>query len=580
MAQVRYTLSMPRPCSHLLHVHMEIRGAPDGPLDLVLPAWIPGSYRIRDFARHVQDFSAGGRPWRKTAKGRWRVPGGGDLTVTYRVWAFELSVHASHLDDEHAFVNGAGVFMYADGLKDAPVALEVRAPRGWRIATGLERRGRLFLAPDYDALIDSPLEIGRFKLRTFRVRGIPHRLVFHGWAGESFLDPLARDLRRIVETSSRIMGNLPYREYHFLLHEALDRPGGLEHRNSCALQQPPDGYRPREKYENLLTLAAHEHFHVWNVKRLRPRELGPFDYEREVHTRLLWTAEGLTSYYDSLILCRTGILSPERYLRRLADRIRKFEEKPGRRHQSLSEASFDAWIKLYQPNENAPNTQMSYYEKGALVGLCLDLEIRRRSAGRWSLDDVLRTLHGRCLRLGRGFTEAEFRGVCERAAGASLDRFFADFVDGTAEIPWNRFLSAAGLRLGKGPVRPAEGEPPRPFKPWFGLVTSRGGSTLTVSSVLEDSPAERAGLSPKDEIIALDGHRVTPQDWDRILEDLRPGGRIRLTIFRGGRLLEVPVRLGRKENADWFIRPVKDPSSLQKRIYEGWLWHRWEKRSP
>lgn len=507
MTRVHYVLSMPRPCSHLLHVRMEIRGVPPGPLDLALPSWIPGSYRIRDFARHVQDFSAGGRRWEKTAKNRWRVFGGGDATVSYRVWAFERSVHASHLDDEHAFVNGAGVFLYADGCKDAPVTLEVRAPRGWRIATGLERRGRLFTAPDYDALVDCPLEIGTFALHPFRVRGVPHRLAIHGrWNGVAAV--LARDLRRIAETAIRVMGEMPCRDYLFILHEAADRAGGLEHRNSCALQQPPPGGNPQERYENLLELAAHEYFHLWNAKRLRPAELGPFDYEREVHTRLLWATEGWTSYYSELLLCRSGILPPARYLRRLAERIRKYEGKPGRRRQSLSEASFDAWIKLYQPNENALNSQVSYYEKGALAGLCLDLEIRRRTGGRRSLDDVLRRLYEACRLRGRGLEEPEFRRICREAAGLRLDRFFADFVDGTTDISWNRFLGAAGLRLAKEPAGDGQGK----TRAWLGVSVRKSGGALQIESVIEGSPADRAGLSARDEIIAWNGLRLDPTD--------------------------------------------------------------------
>ncbi len=575
MTQVRYTLSMPDPNSHLFRVRMEVRGLPGEGADFVMPAWTPGSYRIRDFAKNVQDFSAGRREWRKLDKSRWRVFGGGDVAVEYAVWAFELSVQTSHLDLDHGCVNGASVFLYVDGHKDAPVTLEVRPPRGWRVATGLDRRGRLFAAPDYDVLIDCPIEIGTFRKRTFRVRGAPHHLVIHG-PGNYDEDALVGDVRKIVETEISIMRHVPYRHYTFILHNSAERGGGLEHLNSTALQFPATQYRPREKYENFLELVAHEFWHLWNVKRIRPEMLGPFDYEREVYTTLLWVMEGLTSYYDTLVPCRAKLLPPEKYFKRMAERIQKYEDRPGRRRQSLSESSFDTWIKLYQPNENAPNCQMSYYDKGELVGMCLDLEIRHRTGNRRSLDDVMRRLYADYGRKGLGFPEPEFKRACEREAGGRLDRFFADYVDGVAEIPWNRFLGRAGLRLEKEPRKPEEGEAARPHKPWLGITTQRSGPALSIAAVVEGSPAHRAGLSARDEIVALDGARVVPEEWEKRLEDREPGDRLRVAVFRGGFLREVPVTLGRKENVAWTFRGVREPSALQRRIYEGWLWSRWE----
>ncbi len=575
MVQVHYVLSMPRPSSHLFKVRMEVRGAPGGSIDLVMPVWTPGSYRVRDFARNVQDFSAGRLAWKKVDKSRWRVFGCGDVAVEYRVWAFEQSVQTSHLDAEHGYVNGSSVFMYADGHKEAPVTLDIRVPRGWRTATGLERRGRFFAAPNYDMLVDCPIEMGDFVLRTFLVQKVPHHLVIHG-RGNYDEDTLVRDLRRIVETEIRIMRDVPYKRYLFIVHNSPERPGGLEHHNSSSIQQPPGQYRPREKYENFLELAAHEFFHLWNVKRIRPEPLGPFDYEREVHTTLLWAMEGLTSYYDTLVLCRSGIITPEKYLRRIAERIRKYEEKPGRRRQSLSEAGFDAWIKLYQPNENAVNSQMSYYEKGELVGMCLDLEIRRLSGNRRSLDDVMRGLYRWCARTGRGLREQDFRRACGQVAGKGLERFFADYVDGTEEIRWNRFLEAAGLRLRKEPAKAEEGEAPRRHRPWLGVITQKSGGVVSISGVIEGSPADRAGLSAKDELVALDGARVTPEEWEKRLDEYEPGDRVRLTIFRSGYLRDFTARLGRKENASWVIRAMGESTPLQRQIYEGWLWRRWD----
>ncbi len=574
MTRIRYTLSMPRPHSHLFHVRMEVKGAPGDATDFVLPVWTPGSYKVRDYAKNVQDFSAGKHAWRKVDKSRWRVLAGGDLTIEYDVWAFELSVQSSHLDSEHGFVNGAGVFFYVDGRKDAAVELEIKAPRGWKVATGLDRKVSLYVAPDYDVLVDCPIEIGTFERKTFRVTGVPHHLVIHG-PGNYDEEALVRDVRKIVETEVSILRHIPYTHYTFFLHNTTERGGGLEHLNSTALQYPPGQYRPREKYENFLELVAHEFFHLWNVKRIHPDMLGPFDYEKEVYTTLLWVMEGFTSYYDTIVPCRAKLFTPEKYFKKTADRIQKYEEKPGRRRQSLSQSSFDTWIKLYQPNENATNCQMSYYEKGELVGMCLDLEIRHRTGNAKSLDDVMRLLYRDYGRTGRGFPEGEFKRSCERVAGG-LDRFFADYVDGVGDVPWNRFLGYAGCELHREPKKPEEGEEKRPQRPWIGVTTQKSGGTLSIASVVEGSPADRAGLSAKDELLALDGMKINADEWDKRIDERAPGDRVRFSLFRSGFLREVELTLGRKENVTWTIRKQKSPSPLQKRTYEGWLWAKWE----
>jgi len=544
-----------------------------------LPSWTPGSYRIRDFARHVQDFSAGGLEWSKLDKARWRVVprNRGPVRIRYRVWAFELTVRTSHLDDEHGYVNGASVFLYLEGRKDVPIRILIRPPRGWRIATGLQEEGRgLYSAPDYDTLVDCPIEMGRFRELSFRFRGKRHRIALHG-PGNYEERRLVRDVRKIVATEFGLMRELPYRDYTFLLHTVPDGGGGLEHANSCSLQYPPFHFRPREKYEHFLELVAHEFFHLWNVKRIHPSGLGPFDYEREVYTTLLWAMEGLTSYYDTLLPCRAKLLSPDRYLKKIAERIQKFEEKPGRHRQSLSRSSFDAWIGLYQPNENAPNCQMSYYEKGALVGLCLDLEIRRRTAGRRSLDDVLRSLYQDFGRAGTGFPDGEFRRGCERIAGGSLARFFANYVDGTAPIPWGRFLDWVGLELAREPRKGDDGAASK-SRSWLGVLTQRSGERVVVTSVIEGSPADRGGLAPRDELVAIDGARVEPEGWEKRIEERSPGHRARLALFRRGFLRELEIEISSRPNVATTLRRRKQPTPAQRREYESWIGSPWPRK--
>jgi predicted metalloprotease with PDZ domain len=285
--------------------------------------------------------------------------------------------------------------------------------------------------------------------------------------------------------------------------------------------------------------------------------------------------EGFTSYYDTIVPCRAKLWSPDKYFKKMADRIQKYEEKPGRKRQSLAESSFDTWIKLYQPNENSTNCQMSYYEKGEIVGMCLDLEIRNRTRNRRSLDDVMRLLYKDYGRDGRGFPEGEFKRVCEKVAGG-LDRFWKDLIDGVADIPWDRYLGHAGVKLEKDPPKPADGEPAKKARAWLGIGSMKSGGVLSVANVVERGPAWKAGLSAKDEIIAIDGEKLVADDFERRMEEYEPGDRARFTIFRTGFLREIPLTFGSKDNATWAVRRIKAPTALQKKIYEGWLWSKFE----
>ena len=580
MPRFTYTISMPDPRTRLFHVALDVRGLGAGTVDLALPAWTPGSYKIRDYSRNVQDVEAGGRPWRKHDKQTWRVTAGGrDLRVTYRVYANELNVRGLHLDPDHGYFNGAAVFLYVDGFKEAPVELVVEPPGGWRVVTGLGLSGTRFSAPNYDTLVDSPVECGRFELHTWKTLGKTHRLAIHG-RGNQDAKVLVRDLARIVEAEAKMFGGLPYDHYTFLLHlTASEGGGGLEHLNSTSLQTSPSAFKPRKRYERFLELAAHEFFHLWNVKRIHPAGLGPFDYSKEVHTTLLWAMEGVTSYYDWLVPRRAGLVPAKRYLEELAERLQTYEEKPGRRHQSLSESSFDSWTRFYNANEHTPNSQVSYYEKGAIVAMILDFAIRRASRNRRSLDDMMRLLWDEWGRRGVGFPEAEYRRAAERVAGTSLAAFWHDFVDGRAEIGVDGFLSVAGLQLKKD-VRKDDGQPGPPAKPWLGIVSGRAGDRVLVSSVRAGSPAERAGLCARDEILAIDGCRVDADSWAARVEDHKIGDRIRISLFRDAIRRTVDAVLGRRANVAWSIRPIKSPTSMQRAVYESWLGDKWPAKAP
>ncbi|NTU78187.1 MAG: M61 family metallopeptidase, partial [Chloroflexales bacterium] len=410
---ITYIIGMPAPHTHLFHLAVELDGLAEPYVDLVLPSWTPGSYMVRDYARHVQAFAAqapdgAALAWRKIAKDTWRVETAGatKLTARYQVYANDLTVRTSHLDGSHGYFNGATVFMYAPGRTAEQMRLIIETPAGWQVSSGLTPlRGdavvaeprperHLFTVVDYDELIDCPVECGAQRLLSFTVDGITHQIAIWGRGNEDEAR-LVADTRRIVEAQRDFFGGLPYSHYSFILHLTDGKGGGLEHRNSVTNQIDRWSFRPERSYERYLSLTSHELFHVWNVKRLRPAPLGPFNYRAENYTRLLWLMEGATSYYDELLLVRAGLMRPERFFEILADEIVKLQSQPGRHLQSVEQSSFDAWIKLYRPDEYSANSSISYYLKGSLVCMLLDMKIRAATGGARSLDDVMRLLFAR-----------------------------------------------------------------------------------------------------------------------------------------------------------------------------------------
>jgi len=572
---ITYTISMPAPHTHLFHVTVEVDRLDGASVDLVLPSWTPGSYMIREYARHVQGFGARAAatdaplPWRKVAKDAWRVETGGAerIRASYQVYANDLTVRTSHLDGAHAYFNGASVFMFVPGREAEPLRLRVEAPPDWQVTTGLDPADRPneFLAADYDELVDCPVECGTHRLLAFEVDGIPHRMAIWGRGNEDEARLIA-DTRRIVEAQRDFFGGLPYRHYTFILHLLDGRGGGLEHRNSVTNQVDRWTFRPERNYERYLSLTSHELFHVWNAKRLRPAPLGPFDYRRENYTRLLWLVEGATSYYDNLLLTRAGLMAPERFLERLGEAIAQLQNQPGRLVQSLEQSSFDAWIKFYRPDENSANSGVSYYLKGGLVCFLLDMEIRARTGGRRSLDDLMRRLYVAYPISGPGIPEeGALLAAVEELTGdrQGLFRdFFARYVSGVVELDYGRALAMVGLELRwerKGP------------RAWLGCGLKRQGERTIIESVRSDGPACEAGVYAGDELLALDGWRVNDEQLTERLEERRPGDTVRLTLFRGDALIEARVTLAEAPPDRAVIAPVAAPSDSQRRTYRSWL---------
>ena len=590
-----YRLSMPEPHAHLFHVELSI-DRPAREVVLVFPVWTPGSYLVREYARHVEGLAAADGegaplPLERLDKHRVRVRAGAAVraVVRYRVYANELTVRTAHLDGTHGYVNGAAVFPYVAGREREPHALEVAAPPGWRVSTALEGGPARFTAKDYDELADSPLEIGTHRLVQFLALGRPHELAIWG-RGNLDEGRLAGDARAVVETFAALMGGLPYERYVFIVHLGDKRRGGLEHARSTTLSVARSAFFPRDKYEETLGLLAHEFFHLWNVKRLRPAAFVPYDYGREQYTRLLWWFEGATSYYENAALARAGLLEPRRWLRLLGEALTALERTPGARKMSVEEASFLAWVKHYRPDENSPNSTISYYLKGELVALALDLALRR---GGRSLDDVLRVLYARYgdsplpqaapggEGQGEGVPEDGVERVVAELMGREAARTFFDlYVRGTE--PLRLDLDAVGVRLHRRAATgfddkggtPAKAEDGRPAAGFLGAELD-SGPKLTVKSVREGSPAHRAGLYAEDEIVAEDGFRVDPAAlWDRLCER-GPGGKLRLTVFRRDELVDVAVTLGPPAEDTVWLEPAPDATAEQRAAFEAWSGGRW-----
>jgi predicted metalloprotease with PDZ domain len=617
VADIVYRLLLPDPRTHLLAVEMEVGGVHDA-VSLVMPTWTPGSYLMREFARNVVQFEAmdGARnPVRseKTDKHTWRIdpPSDGTLRARYVIHADELTVRTSHVDGSHASIIGAGVFLYVDGRQGEPAEVQVQAPQGWRVTTALEQVGEgRYRAADYDELVDSPLEIGTHQLVQWLVNGVPHQYAIWG-RGNADPRKLAQDTTRIVLAEREIFGTLPYPHYTFILHLTNGGGGGLEHRNSTSLLADRWGFRGIP-YETFLGLAAHELFHAWNGKRIRPAALGPFDYTRENYTRDLWVVEGITTYYTDLLLRRAGLIPQQRYLEKMGEMISRFQTLPGRAVQPLADASFDTWIKFYRPDSNTPNATISYYQKGALVAMLLDLTIRGGTDNRRSLDDVLRALWERYGARDEGFPEGAVEAVAEEVAGFPLRDFFDHTLRSTAELSYDAALAAAGLRLVPihlagspqgAPPRPPAAEggtpaaapaarsgpppgwrppPPPPFgmpvpmpghrESRTGLTLRAEGRVLVVVNVLTGSAAWQAGVNAGDELVALDGFRIPSPDWlnARLLE-YQPGVEVHLVVFRRDELLTLPLRVDTGPPLRWVLRPLPDATPAQQALLDHWL---------
>jgi len=581
MTPIRYAIAPLHPEAHLFAVTVTVDVPDSAGQVFTLPAWIPGSYMIRDFSRNIVRIQAeaGGAqvPLTKLDKQSWQAAplaaDAGPLVVSYEVYAWDLSVRAAHLDTTHGFFNGSSVFLRVVGQDDGPCTVDIHPPAGdayagWRVATALpEARGPggarrygfgRYQAADYDELIDHPVEMGTFALASFRACGVQHDVVFTGKVPQLDLQRVCRDLKKICEAQIRLFEPRSElapmldsnRRYVFMTMVTTDGYGGLEHRASTALMCARNDLPARgnsetsEGYRTFLGLCSHEYFHTWNVKRIKPAAFVPYQLDRETHTPLLWLFEGFTSYYDDLILVRTGLVTNQQYVEMLGKTWNGVLRGNGRTKQSVADSSFDAWTKYYRQDENAPNAIVSYYTKGSLVALALDLTIREKTRGRKSLDDIMRTLwqrHGRDFyapgAVQRGVTEAEVHALFDEVTGLRLGNLLRALTEGTGEIGLVPLLRAFGV---KAEVKKPEGTAA------LGIKTGTQDGWVRVSQVLDGGAGQAAGLSAGDLLAAVDGLRVAPGQVDKLLARYRAGDRVELHVFRRDELQVLPVTLARE----------------------------------
>jgi predicted metalloprotease with PDZ domain len=554
---------------HLVHVRMEIPADIAGGARVVLPVWTPGSYVVRDYARHVQRIDAhdaDGRVVDLSPDGRsaWTVPDdvSGPLWIQLELYGNELTVRTNHLDDHHALLVPAATFPFVDGATDRHHVVRVSAPPGWGVWALLPESDGDFVADDYDHLVDSAFEAGDHTVVDFEVADVPHRLVWAGHAGRPDLDRVRSDATAIGEEAVRLFGELPLDRYTYLCTAWNVGAGGLEHRDGAVLQFAAHDFADPGGYDKFLTLLAHEYFHVWNVKRLVPRELTRLDYERPVHTTSLWVAEGWTAYYDELLPLRAQVRKTKRFLERLSEQLDGVLQRPGRLLQSVRQSSWEAWTKFYVRDENSPNVGVSYYEHGAVLAWCLDLLVRRANPGSAGLDDALRLLWKRHAGPD-GYSEDDVVTAVSEAAGEDLRDFFDDHVAGTADPPIEDLIEVVGLRLRE------DVDADDPPVPDLGVVTTEDDGGVTLSTVLRGRPAWEAGLTGGDRLVAIDGTRVARGELKKALRPYEPGDEVAMSVFRGPRLLTETVTLG-TPRPPRKLAPVDDPTRAQKRAFRAW----------
>lgn len=584
---IAYTVSFSDAPRHLVEIEAVLPSQGRPHIDVMLPVWTPGSYLVREYARNIESISAAGSSSgdalaiERLDKHRWRVDTQGEASVRlrYRLYARELSVRTNWVESDFAFLTGAATFITLDQAPQMPHQVRILPDARWpAIATSLAQVGQdpwTRIADSYDELVDSPLVIGDLDIRRFDVGGKPHYLVTLGSDGLWDTERAANDVAAIVEHQQQFWGDVPYEHYWFL-NLLTEAGGGLEHDNSCVLMSSRFAMRSRERYLNWLRLVSHEFFHTWNIRRLRPTELMRYDYGREQYFPELWVAEGITSYYDDLLVRRSQLYDQVEYLKGLSKLLAGLQATPGRLQQSLYDSSWDTWVKLYRPDENAHNSRISYYVKGAALAWVLDARLRQITDGRHTLDDLMRRLWDE--RLETGYQLSDIYRLVAELADAESALWLEQQVREATELDFQPALDYWGLRFkplespapGAEAARkafPADAQPPVDV----GLEAENQAGKWVVRKVLRGRAADQIGLQVGDELIALQGYRVSGDNWTNLLSYYQPGDRAQLMISRRGRLMQLELPLEAPQPPSWQLEIDPEASSIQQQRLRIWL---------
>ena len=575
LGSIEYNVSMSSPHTHYFEVEIQLKNYDEDFVDFKIPVWTPGSYLIREYAKNVEGFLAFSMnnkkvlKFHKINKFTWRIEHKKEesVLIKYRVYAFEGSIRMSYLDDNHAFIMSNTLLMFVEDLRSTSSVLTINVPDQWKkISTSLTRlegKPNVFYVPDYDILIDSPIEIGNHEIIEFMAAGVPHEVVMYG-ASNYKPEQIKRDLTKIVETATEIFEENPNEKYTFFVHHSDHGSGGLEHLNSTALGVSRWTYTNPKSYNYFLSLAAHEYFHLWMVKRLKPIEFDFINYDEETYTDLLWVMEGITSYFEEKIMLRSGFYDVNRFINNLLSTMSKIQNTPGAGVQSVVEASFDAWIKYYKRNENSDNNQISYYNKGMILGALLDLEIIDGSEGEKSLDDVINQLYYQFYKKkGRGIVAEDLKKVAEKASGRDLNDFFSDYVYGTKDLDNEKYLHSAGIGL----IEINNSINARSI----GVKFKQENNGLYVTSLIRGGSAYDNGIYVGDELISINSYRIYTHNLNSLLDQFKIGEKVTFLINRKGIVKSIELDIRKDEMVSYTYEILDNRTRLQEKVYQTWI---------
>lgn len=565
---IQYNVSFPQAKEHYVKVQMHIDAAEQDEVNLIMPVWTPGSYMIREFSKNVDSFQANAS-WRKTNKYTWSIDTTETdvLIVEYDVYAFEISVRHSYVDPIWAFLHGVSVFMYAEGMENEEIELNVTPLPEWKhvevALPKIRQRKHSFSCQNYDLLADSPIALGNFDIGDYESGGVEHKVVMIG-DGNYNMEKILADFKIISDVEIDLIGEQPSSPLfiHFILNVEKGR-GGLEHLNCQTSMMERWAYLTEDKYRDFLGLVAHEYFHLWNIKRIRPIELGPFDYTKENYTEQMWVAEGITSYYDDKVLHRAGLTTQEQYFKALCKDMNYLQNSPGKTRMSLAESSFNAWIRQYYQNENTRNVTVSYYSKGSVVATLLDLEILHRTNGDKGLDDLMATLYQNFHKvLDRGFSAEEFQRTLEGVAGSDFTDFLDEMIFSRKEINYARYFGYVGIDL----INKNEDNP----EPWLGVEVVPDKDKSKITQVYLGGPASKAGLSVNDRVLSINGWQIA-QFTAEVVQYFGVGEQMLVEVSRNGKIMNIPIKLEPDPNVDYELVANDGASKAQKALQAIWL---------